>query len=167
MPPFSAVYVFDIFVLTLCLATSIPVYATFIRRFSYHPAYAIFPVVLNCLSAIWIWSLIGRAGGDELLAQFGRPHMYLVCWWLMCSFINFFYVGYRDEFIPMTISNTQILVALMAMPIVGIFLTAVWLFWTKKRWDTQLASKGKMSLRERLFNTSLYLVLPPVVLFLV
>lgn len=160
MPSFSAEYLFDVIVLTLCLATSIPTYVAFVRRFDYHAAYAILPVTLNCLTAIWIWSLIGRAGGDEILANFGRPQMFLICWWGTFPYLYFLYCGYRDDVLIGTISNTEVLIIVLALPIVGFLPTGLWLFCTRNRQDEQRASKAKKSWRKRFFLTLPYWMIP-------
>jgi hypothetical protein len=164
MPSFSPEYLFDVIVLTLCLATSIPAYVAFVRRFDYHAAHAVVPVVLNCLAAIWIWSLDGRPGGDEILAHWSRFQMFFTCWFVTFPYLYFLYCGYRYDVLIGTVSNTQILIVVLALPIIGVLLTGLWLFWTRDKQDEQKASKANKTWRRRFSITLIYWLAPVIVL---
>lgn len=156
--PYSIISVVILFaILFVCgSAGSFLVYRLFVKRFGYNGNYALpFAVVLGVAIA---WPSMRST---PVFDYVNSEQMYFTVWGFGLAYLSYFYNGYRSEDGPF-VSPTDLWMAVLSMPVVGLLSTGIWLALTGDKIDIQSESRHGISDSLRRFHFARLIAIPIV-----
>lgn len=161
MPDIVAYFAYVV-ILVIGSGICFAVYRPFFRRFGYSGWCALPMAVVWGVAIAWAGKLLPLMGHAWVFEYVDSEQMYYTVWGVGLAYLSYFYNGYKSEDDGF-VGPTDILMAVLSIPIGGLVSTGIWLAVTRGKTEKQRESRHRISVSLRLFHFGTLIAIPILV----